>query len=581
MEEKNTNQTQNTSGQEQMKLDDARRVKSMSPTQMVMKRFMRNKLAITGAVIIVAMFLFSFVGPFFIPYTESQVFRGTEYMVKDYAGAVENKDLNYLTDASVPSDANAVIAFKRALAEGTESFQSSGVNYTFQKLDENSYEIFAADTIATVMAKGKMFLYSAADGFEITDDFKKAFEAAQGDGETSFTYEDQEYVIGKQDRSISIGVAKPAALATTWLFDAYDTEDSLAAEYALKEACIRALAEEESSIKLDGQKYELKEIESGYLVVDSTDTERVLVSKMKINAKASDIKLAGEFRLTLCDAVREGKSSFVMVEDGQEVEYTLKLSNGTYLVKANMPTEVRRAYERPSIEHPLGIDGNGMDVLTRLMYGGRISLLVGFVVVFIELALGVIIGGISGYFGGAIDTFLMRFVDLFNSIPFWPMVLIFGSVMDNLEVNPTVRMFILMAILGILGWTGIARVVRGQILSLREQDFMIATEATGIRTSRRIFRHLVPNVMPLLIVQATMSLGGIILTEATMSFLGLGVKYPMASWGSIINAANDIRVMTNYWFIWLPAGVLIMLTVLGFNFVGDGLRDAFDPRMKR
>jgi peptide/nickel transport system permease protein len=160
-------------------------------------------------------------------------------------------------------------------------------------------------------------------------------------------------------------------------------------------------------------------------------------------------------------------------------------------------------------------------------------------------------------------------------------VIIFGSVMDTLEVEPMTRIFLLMAILGILGWTGIARVVRGQILSLREQDFMVAAEATGIRTGRRIFRHLVPNVMPLLIVQATAGLGGIIISEATLGFLGLGVKYPLASWGSIINVSSDAYVMTNFWFMWIPAGLLILLTVLGFNFVGDGLRDAFDPKMKR
>jgi peptide/nickel transport system permease protein len=222
-----------------------------------------------------------------------------------------------------------------------------------------------------------------------------------------------------------------------------------------------------------------------------------------------------------------------------------------------------------------------MDVMTRLMYGGRISLMVGFVVVILETLIGVVLGGISGYFGGWIDTAIMRFVDLFNCIPFYPIVMIIGTVMDKMEIDPIKRIFILMAVLGILGWTSIARVVRGQILSLREQDFMVATEATGIRISRRIFRHLVPNVMPLLIVQATMSLGGIIITEATLSFLGLGVKYPLASWGSIINAATNVHVMTNYWFIWIPAGLLIVLTVLGFNFVGDGLRDAFDPKMKR
>ena len=207
--------------------------------------------------------------------------------------------------------------------------------------------------------------------------------------------------------------------------------------------------------------------------------------------------------------------------------------------------------------------------------------MVGFIVMILENIIGIIIGGISGYFGGWVDTLLMRFVDLFNSIPYYPMMIIAGAVMDAFEVPPYTRIFLLMAIMGIMGWTGVARVVRGQILSLREQDFMVATEATGIRVSRRIFRHLVPNVMPLLIVQATMGLGGIILTEATLSFLGLGIKYPLASWGSIINAASNIYVMTNFWYIWIPAGVLIVLTVLGFNFVGDGLRDAFDPKMKR
>ena len=219
--------------------------------------------------------------------------------------------------------------------------------------------------------------------------------------------------------------------------------------------------------------------------------------------------------------------------------------------------------------------------MTRLMYGGQVSLMVGFIVVFFEIILGVIVGGLSGYFGGAVDTILMRVVDLFNSIPFYPVVIIIGSVMDTLQIEPRQRLYILMVVLGVLGWTGVARVVRGQILSLREQDFMVAAEATGIPTSRRIFRHLVPNVMPLLIVQATGSLGGIIITEATLGFLGLGVKYPEASWGSIINVASDAYVMTNFWFMWIPAGLLILLTVLGFNFIGDGLRDAFDPKMKR
>ena len=153
--------------------------------------------------------------------------------------------------------------------------------------------------------------------------------------------------------------------------------------------------------------------------------------------------------------------------------------------------------------------------------------------------------------------------------------------LDGMRVDPQIRMLYLMLILGFLGWPGIARLVRGQILSLREQEFMTATEACGISVSRRIFRHLIPNVIPQLIVNCTMSLGSTIITEATLSFLGLGVKFPFASWGNIMNDVSNSYVLTSYWFIWIPAGICLMLTVLGFNFVGDGLRDAFDPKMKR
>ena len=138
-----------------------------------------------------------------------------------------------------------------------------------------------------------------------------------------------------------------------------------------------------------------------------------------------------------------------------------------------------------------------------------------------------------------------------------------------------------MLLLGFLGWASIARLVRGQILSLREQEFMTAAEATGIRTRNRIFKHLIPNVIPQLIVNCTMALGSTIITESTLSFLGLGVKFPFASWGNIINDVNDTYVLTTYWFIWIPAGVCLLLTVLAFNILGDGLRDAFDPKMKR
>ena len=242
---------------------------------------------------------------------------------------------------------------------------------------------------------------------------------------------------------------------------------------------------------------------------------------------------------------------------------------------------ILNAKAKPSLAHPLGTNESGHDVLTRLMYGGRISLMVGFVVVIVEMLLGVTMGGIAGYYGGKVDMVIMRLVEMFVSIPFIPLMLIISSLLISLKVSPQDKIYYTMFIMGIIYWAGVARMVRGQILSLREMEYMQAAEATGIRTSRKIFRHLVPNVMPVIIVMATMDLGGVILMESTMSFLGIGVGMPYASWGNMVQSVNVIVIMRNFMNIWVPPGLCILLVVLAFYFVGDGLRDAFDPKMKR
>ena len=235
----------------------------------------------------------------------------------------------------------------------------------------------------------------------------------------------------------------------------------------------------------------------------------------------------------------------------------------------------------PSAEHWLGTDADGMDVLTRIMYGGRISLTISFIVVFMEVILGVIFGGLAGYFAGWVDTVIMRVVDIFNCLPTLPLMLIIGAILDALKVPANVRIYYMMAFLTFFGWTGIARMVRGQILSLREQEFMVSATARGLSTSRKIFRHLIPNVMPQLIVSMTLGLGSVILSEATLSYLNLGVPKPYAAWGGMIGDIKDPIILQNYPNLWMPAGLCIVLAVLAFNFVGDGLRDAFDPKSKR
>lgn len=231
--------------------------------------------------------------------------------------------------------------------------------------------------------------------------------------------------------------------------------------------------------------------------------------------------------------------------------------------------------------HLLGTDRDGRDVLTRLMYGGRISLLVGIVVITIEVLIGIILGGIAGYYGGWIDNVIMRIVDVFNCIPTLPIMLILSSAMLALGVPQQSKIYVLMLALGLLGWASVARLVRGQILSLRDQEYMVATEAIGLRPIQKIFRHLIPNVMPQLIVFVTLGVGNVILLESSLSYLGIGVPFPYASWGNMVNAVTDPIIMKGFLNIWAPPGICILTTVLGFNFIGDGLRDAFDPKMKR
>lgn len=265
--------------------------------------------------------------------------------------------------------------------------------------------------------------------------------------------------------------------------------------------------------------------------------------------------------------------------------YTIVDEDGNVIEEVYTYVRLINDYASPDGDHLLGTDDKGIDVFTQLMYGGRISLMIGFIVVILETLIGVVLGGLAGYFGGWVDSIIMRIVDIFNCIPTLPILLIasaiIGGWIDNHTIDESNRIYVLMVIITVFSWSGTARLVRGQILSLREQEFITATEVMGLPTWRRIFRHLIPNVMPQLIVSMTLGLGSVILYESTLSYLGLGVQPPQAAWGTMISLVNKLGVMENYPFVWLPAGILIVIAVLGFNFVGDGLRDAMDPKARK
>lgn len=230
----------------------------------------------------------------------------------------------------------------------------------------------------------------------------------------------------------------------------------------------------------------------------------------------------------------------------------------------------------PSMQHLLGTDQQGRDVLFRLFLGGRISILVGVIAALITVFLGCVIGGVAGYYGGWIDNLLMRFCEIVFSLPFTPLILALAYTM--LWTPSAMKMYIVSILIGVLSWPGLARLVRGQILSLREQEYMQACEALGLSDFSKIFKHLLPNVLSLVIVNATLQMAGAILTEAGLSFLGMGVTPPTPSWGNLMNLAQQTQVFRELPWNWIPAGIMCVMTVVSINLIGEGLRDAFNPK---
>jgi len=228
--------------------------------------------------------------------------------------------------------------------------------------------------------------------------------------------------------------------------------------------------------------------------------------------------------------------------------------------------------------HVLGTDEVGRDLLSRLLFGARISLTVGLSAVLMEVLIGTILGAISGYYGGWIDYAIMRVTDVFLSIPLLPLLLVLTAIVAASSTKASLSFGVIVIIIGALSWPTVARLVRASFLSLREREFAEAARAVGNSDRRIIFRHLLPNAVAPIVVQATLDVAGVIITESTLSFLGLGIQPPTASWGNMLaNAQSNLSIA---WWAAVFPGLCILVTVLSINYMGDGLRDALDPNMR-
>ncbi len=666
-------ENKNKEASEEVSLDSTERVKVLSPGQLVFKRFVTNKLSIVGTVILVVMFVFSFVFPVFYPYSQTQIFNKYDNSVVDYAQVKERTDysLFMLDDTadihySVKNKLTATVNSMKSQSIAEEVlYDSEGNGYRVEENDDCVYSLYKEDAelfaslsgsvkYATYSIVGQKFTVEA--GMDELDGIEAAVVKAVSNKETSFTHKGENFTLVQDKKTYTVfkesegfqyysnkmdaafeeqvtalenggkltfggdtynvtndkgnievykvsGSSKIAVLST-YVFDSFDSSFKISGDF--EKLAIASIADNKK-FSLNNVSYEIKaDASTGEMFVyDEAKNEPVaaistLVVRRYNGEDTLDIEFKEEAKKVISEMGAEGKKTgsfdwkiaqvdenglYTYDENGELVKQdrTINITdkNGSYVLTTEQVVYLIDTYAKPSKAHWIGTDGDGMDVLARMMYGGRVSLLVAFVVVILETILGIIMGGVAGFFGGWIDNVIMRMVDIFYCIPSMPILIILGAMFDAMKLKPYVRLVWLMAVLGVLGWAGVARLVRGQILSLREQEFMVAAEAIGLKSKRRIFKHLIPNVMPQLIVTATSGLGSVIITESTLSFLGLGVKHPLASWGTMINSVSTAEGMKAYTYIWVPVGLLICLTVIAFNFVGDGLRDAFDPKMKR
>ena len=237
-----------------------------------------------------------------------------------------------------------------------------------------------------------------------------------------------------------------------------------------------------------------------------------------------------------------------------------------------LAVNVHNVYAPPSGEHILGTDAVGRDVWSRLVYASRISLIVGLVAQLVTVGLATLVGTVAGYYEGIIGNILMRFAEVVMLFPGLILIIIIVA-----YIGPS--FITVMFVLGFVSWPGLSRVIRSQILSLREWEFITAARTVGARDRRIMFQHIFPNLVPILVVSFTLGTSGAILGEASLSFLGFGVKPPQPSWGNMLNESRTITTISRYPWVWMPPGLAIFVLVLAINFIGDGLRDALDPRM--
>lgn len=596
--------------------------KAESPSRLLRQAFFRKKGAVIALFLLAGLFLFVFIAPLFIPldvnYTDplqQNVAPGYKLCSPPRALKKGAQTLNGFADFTIGVDNNGEL-----FVWGNTKNRVTGIDVKKipNEIKETGVVAAAAgkDHIAAVAKTGKIICWgdnscgqfgtdsmagslplpeSALAGIDVEKVsriscgyqasalvFTDGIAIAWGNANTVRNLEKMQYLTGVKKleftNSVAVALRKNGEIYTggeTFFYEAISSKNGRQDSFESYMAGKRAV-----DLATDGK-----------CVAVLTDEGELVVSGAFENGEdALPAMQAGEYFVSIDGGTRHfvgvtnfgkayawGHNAYGQCKVVQEVGVGARAYAGsfqTYLLNG----EGKLIFKGGLKGYLMGTDGKGRDVFARIVHGGKTTLTIGGVAVLVSLFIGVFVGCISGYFGGIVDTVLMRITEIFSSIPFLPFAMLLSQIIKNYSITENMRIFIIMLILGALSWTGLARMVRGQVLAEREKEFVTAARALGVKEGKIAFRHVLPNVISVVLVSVTLDFAGCLLTESSLSYLGFGVQQPRPTWGNMLTGSNNSVVIQNYWWQWLFPAVFLSLAVICINVIGDALRDALDPK---
>jgi len=623
-----------------------------SPTKLAVKTFFRRKLAVVALVVLLAMFLFVFIGPMFIPmdvnYVDAlQANKAPNYSMMSVPKEMKDniRDINGFADftVGVSKDNNLYIwgVTKDALMK---------IDYTDfpEEIEEGKVHMAAAgsDHIIAITTDGKVVGWGAnfcgqygeaneADGyvsmarvleeFKVGDDFiipdlSKIQQLVCGYQVTALVYDNHLYMWGNTRTCLNMeeiinndkycsDVAKVALSNYNVLLLKTNGRIEAGKSLFLRQTATSSfpgegLAEGEKNRVKDFTTYlySIKNKDNMQTVVDIAATKNSFVILTEKGEML--VVFATEYREDIFPAIPEGEKvvdvstgtlHLIAITDagkaygwgynangqaaifGEDASIVYTGANQTYLVNENDELTASHGLRG----YLFGTDNLGRDTFTRIVHGGRMTMTIGAVAVIVSSIIAIIVGCLAGYFGGWVDMLLMRVTEIFSAIPFPPFAMMLSFVIRNYPIDETTRILIIMIMLGLLSWTGLARMIRAQVLSEREKEFVIAAKSMGVKESRIAFKHILPNIISVILVSMTLDFAGCLLTESSLSYLGFGVQQPQPTWGNMLNGANNSIVIQNYWWQWVFPAIFLSIATISINIIGDTLRDVLDPKSSR